>query len=104
MGDQRFWRLCLNGDIERVQAAIDNNGADVNERTGGGVFVTGLMLRQHFPVIICSYFGEFDKSETSRLVYIFSSANVVSVRDDRKQRYFQFCQKLKKGNNVRLIL
>ena len=30
MGDQSFWRSCENGDIEGVQAAIDN-GADVNE-------------------------------------------------------------------------
>ena len=29
MGDQRFWRLCYDGDIEGVQAAIDN-GANVN--------------------------------------------------------------------------
>ena len=30
MGDDSFCGLCLNGDIEGVQAAIDN-GADVNE-------------------------------------------------------------------------
>ena len=29
MGDQSFWRSCENGDIEGVQAAIDN-GANVN--------------------------------------------------------------------------
>ena len=30
MGDDSFCGLCLNGDIQGVQAAIDN-GADVNE-------------------------------------------------------------------------
>ena len=41
MGDnRRFGQLCLDGDIEGVQAAIDN-GADVNEETFGGR--TGLM-------------------------------------------------------------
>ena len=41
MGDQSFWELCLDGDIEGVQAAIDN-GADVNEANYYGV--TGLMI------------------------------------------------------------
>ena len=40
MGDQSFWELCQDGDIEEVQAAIDN-GADVNEATLKGA--TGLM-------------------------------------------------------------
>ena len=40
MGDQNFWQLCYNGDIEGVQAAIDN-GADVNEENDLGE--TGLM-------------------------------------------------------------
>ena len=35
-----FWELCENGDIEGVQAAIDD-GADVNEADSGGR--TGLM-------------------------------------------------------------
>ena len=30
MGDRRFFEFCHDGDIEGVQAAIDN-GADVNE-------------------------------------------------------------------------
>ena len=34
MGDQRFWELCRDGDIEGVQAAI-YNGADVNEEDQG---------------------------------------------------------------------
>ena len=41
MGDQIFWKLCFLGDIEGVQAAIDN-GADVNETGVNGA--TGLML------------------------------------------------------------
>ena len=44
MGDQRLCfvqDLCSNGDIEGVQAAIDN-GADVNE--GDFLGTTGLML------------------------------------------------------------
>ena len=42
MGDQlTFWRLCRDGDIEGVQAAIDN-GANVNEEDDSGW--TGLML------------------------------------------------------------
>ena len=40
MGDQRFWELCAIGDIEGVQAAIDND-ADVNEDSYWGA--TGLM-------------------------------------------------------------
>ena len=40
MGDRRFWELCKDGDIEGVQAAIDN-GADVNEVDCDGW--TGLM-------------------------------------------------------------
>ena len=40
MGDYIFWELCYHGDIEAVQAAIDN-GADVNEENGFGL--TGLM-------------------------------------------------------------
>ena len=44
MGDQRFWDLCSNGDIEGVQAAIDN-GADVNEECDWGS--TGLMIALH---------------------------------------------------------
>ena len=40
MGDQSFWRSCENGDIEGVQAAIDN-GADVNDEDIRGR--TGLM-------------------------------------------------------------
>ena len=42
MGDQSFWRLCRVGDIEGVQAAIDN-GADVNEIDQTGLGCTGLM-------------------------------------------------------------
>ena len=41
MGDRRFWKLCHDGDIEEVQAAIDN-GADVNEANHMGG--TGLMF------------------------------------------------------------
>ena len=52
MGDQQsFWILCTAGDIEGVQAAIDN-GADVNEASGFGA--TGLMLalnRSHNNVV-----------------------------------------------------
>ena len=41
MGDQlTFWRLCRDGDIEGVQAAIDD-GANVNEEDDSGW--TGLM-------------------------------------------------------------
>ena len=41
MGDnRRFWELCSLGDIEGVQAAMDN-GADVNEEDSIGA--TGLM-------------------------------------------------------------
>ena len=41
MGDQlTFWRLCRDGDIEGVQAAIDNR-ANVNEEDDSGW--TGLM-------------------------------------------------------------
>ena len=40
MGDQNFWNLCGIGDIEGVQAAIDN-GVDVNEGDYWGT--TGLM-------------------------------------------------------------
>ena len=40
MGDQSFVKLCDAGDIEGVQAAIDN-GADVNEANDWGE--TGLM-------------------------------------------------------------
>ena len=41
MGDQlTFWRLCRDGDIEGVQAEIDN-GANVNEEDDSGW--TGLM-------------------------------------------------------------
>ena len=40
MSDQRFKKLCKDGDIEGVQAAIDN-GADVNEVDCDGW--TGLM-------------------------------------------------------------
>ena len=41
MSDQlTFWRLCRDGDIEGVQAAIDN-GANVNEEDDSGW--TGLM-------------------------------------------------------------
>ena len=40
MGDQSFWELCQDGDIEEVQAAIDDR-ADVNEETRWGA--TGLM-------------------------------------------------------------
>ena len=42
MVDRRFKRLCMDGDIEGVQAAIDN-GADVNEEDALS-FATGLML------------------------------------------------------------
>ena len=42
MGDQlTFWRLCRDGDIEGVQAAIDNR-ANVNEEDDSGW--TGLMM------------------------------------------------------------
>ena len=41
MGDQRLWDLCCDGDIEGVEAAIDN-GADVNEEDEDGC--TGLMM------------------------------------------------------------
>ena len=40
MGDQRFLNLCRDGDIEGVQAEIDN-GANVNEEDDSGW--TGLM-------------------------------------------------------------
>ena len=40
MGDRSFWNLCSIGDIEGVEAAIDN-GADVNEEDIRGR--TGLM-------------------------------------------------------------
>ena len=46
MGDQRFWRLCSDGDIEGVQAAIDN-GTDVNEDNANGLGWTGLMVALH---------------------------------------------------------
>ena len=52
MGDQRtFYQLCYDGDIEAVQAAIDN-GADVNEENDLGE--TGLMwasYRNHNNVV-----------------------------------------------------
>ena len=52
MGDHRtFYQLCYDGDIEGVQAAIDN-GADVNEEDNKGV--TGLMwalYRNHNNVV-----------------------------------------------------
>jgi len=44
MGDQSFSRLCIDGDIEGVQAAIDI-GADVNEENHWGA--TGLMWALH---------------------------------------------------------
>ena len=43
MGDQRFKNLCLTGDIEGVQAAIDN-GADVNKEDSLGETVLMLAL------------------------------------------------------------
>ena len=43
MGDRRFFQLCYDGDIEGVQAAIDN-GADVNEEDWGA---TGLVIALH---------------------------------------------------------
>ena len=46
MGDQSFWRSCENGDIEGVQAAIDN-GTDVNEDNANGLGWTGLMVALH---------------------------------------------------------
>ena len=51
MGDQRFVRLCKDGDIEGVQAAIDN-GADVNKEDSLGE--TGLMcalIKSHNNVV-----------------------------------------------------
>ena len=41
MGDRRFCELCRDGDIEGVQAEIDN-GANVNEENDSGC--TGLMM------------------------------------------------------------
>ena len=46
MGDQRFLNLCRDGDIEGVQAAIDN-GTDVNEDNANGLGWTGLMVALH---------------------------------------------------------
>ena len=46
MGDQRFLNLCRDGDIEGVQASIDN-GTDVNEDNANGLGWTGLMVALH---------------------------------------------------------
>ena len=51
MGEQSFWRLCNKGDIERVQAAIDN-GADVNEANHmGGTALMFAINKSHNNVV-----------------------------------------------------
>ena len=51
MGDYSFWEMCYRGDIEAVQAAIDNGG-DVNEENVVGS--TGLecaLIQSHNNVV-----------------------------------------------------
>ena len=69
MGDDSFCGLCLNGDIEGVQAAIDN-GADVNEEDD--LFgKTGLMwafYRNHNNVVqLLLYHPQIDVNKVDQL-------------------------------------
>ena len=87
MGDQSFWRLCRVGDIEGVQAAI-NNGADVNEidqKTGLGC--TGLMnaiVRGHNSLVqLLLQQPKIDINKVNRLGY--SALHFAVIEDNDKE-------------------
>ena len=85
MGDQRFWDLCYNGDIEGVQAAIDNgsnvNGEDEYDTTG---LMLALGTSQNNVVQLLLNLPQIDINKASNKLYGYCALHWAVFRDNHE--------------------